>query len=79
MRYKAEDPYFKSFKVELNGVIQSNVAEADDNEGWVRIEKLHGAWGRSWTERKKLYGRVFIVRFPELDEEPEPDVDESNN
>lgn len=64
MRYKADDPQFENYKVELDGVIQEDAIEADDEEGWVRVEKKKPVWfGRFYTERKVLYGRVFIVRY----------------
>lgn len=69
MRYKADDPKFKNYKVELDGKLIDNVVEADDNEGWVRTEVKKSMWMSSWTERKTHYGRVFIVRYEDYDEE----------
>jgi len=67
MRYKADDPKFENYKVELNGKIEPDAVEADDQEGWVKIEKEKKTWSKTWVERKTLYGKVFIVRFEDFD------------
>lgn len=71
MRYKSDDPKFKNYKVELDGEIQKEAVEADDKEGWVKIEKTKNIFfGQKVVEKKTLYGRVFIVRFePPIEKE----------
>lgn len=71
MRYKVDDPKFSNYKVELNGEIQKNAVEADDEEGWVKIEKTTSVFfGHKIIKKETLYGRVFIIKFePPLEAE----------
>lgn len=76
MRYRADDPKFDNYKVELDGVIQPDAVEADDVEGWVKTEKTKTVWMKSWVEKKTLYGRVFIIRFESADSKSKKSSDE---
>lgn len=77
MLYKIDDPKYKTYKVELDGVIQPDAVEADDVQGWVRIEKTRTFWGTIHIEKKTLYGKVFIVRFDQDPEENTHDEERS--
>jgi len=79
MHYDVKDPYFKQFKVFLDGILRNDALEADDDDGWAIVNVEVGSWwGQKKSHPKKLYGRIHIVRYLDtVEEEEEEDKSES--
>lgn len=76
MHYDINDPYFKEFKVSLNGKIREDALEANDEEGWIIVEiQVVSMRGGTQPWPKRLHGKVHIVRYEGYDEvnDDEPD------
>lgn len=78
--YHVNDPACLPYKVELDGVIMTDVVEANSDEGWVKTVREVPIWGGKQTIRKTHYGRVHIVRYIDWDDEEEtvPTPEEEN-
>jgi len=71
--YDINDPACEGYRVEYEGIFRDDAIEASASDSWVKVEsEVTIGFGRVRTERKTLWGRVFIVKYESHETETEP-------